>query len=192
MLIGVLACLGFQFLSIFLFYYFNNILLLVILSAIDYLCLFLRKRCFVKFENKSLFDCKLTRHHQHIKCTEEINDCHKKEDFAKSLKYVYRGSIYKFSFLEFLTSHLVFTTVTWGISRKVKFVDEVGSTVFYKYIFDCHHFFFLCLLHKIAPKVTMVYNYSKKKVRKKRKKKQIKGSKAISSRVCVLHILLED
>ena len=129
----------------FLFYYFNNILLLVISSAIDYLCLFLRKRCFVKFENKSLFDCKLTRHHQRIKCTEEINDCHKKEDFAKSLKYVYRGSIYKFSFLEFLASHLVFTTVTWGISRKVKFVDEVGSTVFYKNIFDCHHFFFLCL-----------------------------------------------
>ena len=37
----------------------------------------------------------------------------------------------------------------------------------------------------------MVYNYSEKKVRKKRKK-QIKGSKAISLRVCVLQILLED
>lgn len=80
MLIDVLACLGFQFLSIFLFYYFNNFLLLVLLSAIDYLWLFLRKRCFVKFENQSLFDCKLTRHHirQRIKCIEEINDCHKK------------------------------------------------------------------------------------------------------------------
>ena len=45
-------------------------------------------------------------------------------------------------FLEFLASHLVFTTVTRGISSKVKFVDEVGSTAFYKNIFNCHHFFF--------------------------------------------------
>ena len=98
MMIGVLACLGFQFLSIFPFYYFNNFLLLVLLSAIDYLWLFLRKRCFVKFENQSLLDCKLTRHPKRTKCIEEINDCHKKEDFAKSLKYVYRGSIYEFSY----------------------------------------------------------------------------------------------
>ena len=37
MLIEVPACLGFQYLSIFLLYYFNTFLLLVLLAAIDYL-----------------------------------------------------------------------------------------------------------------------------------------------------------
>ena len=55
---------------------------------------------------------------------------------------VSRINLWVLLFLEFLASHSVFTTVTWGISRKVKFVDEVGSTVFYKNIFDCHHIFF--------------------------------------------------
>ena len=53
------------------------------------------------------------------------------EDFAKSLKYVYlRIIIWVPLFLEFFASHSICTTVAWVTSRWVKFVDEVGSTIF--------------------------------------------------------------
>ena len=53
-------------------------LLLVLLAAIDYLRLLLRKRYFVKREILSIYDRKLKEHHQRIKSIEEINDYHKK------------------------------------------------------------------------------------------------------------------
>ena len=53
------------------------------------------------------------------------------EDFAKSLKYVYlRIILWVPLFLEFFASHSICTTVAWVTSRWVKFVDEVGSTIF--------------------------------------------------------------
>ena len=53
------------------------------------------------------------------------------EDFAKSLKYVYlRIILWIPLFLEFFASHSICTTGTWVSSRWVKFVDEVGSTIF--------------------------------------------------------------
>ena len=54
------------------------------------------------------------------------------EDFEKSLKYVYlRIILWVPLFLEFFASHSICTTVAWVTSRWVKFVDEVGSTIFY-------------------------------------------------------------
>ena len=53
------------------------------------------------------------------------------EDFAKSLKYVYlRIILWVPLLLEFFASHSICTTVAWVTSRWVKFVDEVGSTIF--------------------------------------------------------------
>ena len=79
----------------FPFYHFNIFLLLVLLAAIDYLWLFLQKRCFVKCENQSLFDCKLTGHHQRIKSIEEINDCYKKRTSQNPWSTCTWGSIYE-------------------------------------------------------------------------------------------------
>ena len=39
-------------------------------------------------------------------------------------------------FIEVFASHSVCTTVTWGTLRRVKFVDEVGSTIF-NWNYDC-------------------------------------------------------
>ena len=53
------------------------------------------------------------------------------EDFAKSLKYVYLRIIWWVPLLlEFFASHSICTTAAWVTSRWVKFVDEVGSTIF--------------------------------------------------------------
>ena len=53
------------------------------------------------------------------------------EDFAKSLKYVYlRINLWVLLFLESFASHSICTTVAWVTGRWVKFVDEVGSTIF--------------------------------------------------------------
>ena len=53
-------------------------------------------------------------------------------DSARSLKYVYvRINLWVLLFLEFFASHSVCTTVAWGTTRLVKFVDEVGSAIFY-------------------------------------------------------------
>ena len=87
----------------FLFYYFNKFLLLVLLAAIDYLWLFLWKRCFVRCENQSLFDCKL-------KSIEEINGCHKKETSQNPWSTWTWGSIYEFSY--FLNFWLHIQSVT--------------------------------------------------------------------------------
>ena len=53
-------------------------------------------------------------------------------DSTRSLKYVYvRINLWVLLFLEFFASHSVCTTVAWGTFRSVKFVDEVGSAIFY-------------------------------------------------------------
>ena len=72
MRIGVLACLGFQYLSILLFYFFFNFFVVSSLSSNLLLVIILWKRCFVKYENQSLFDRKLTGLHQRIKSKEKI------------------------------------------------------------------------------------------------------------------------
>ena len=85
--------------------------------------------------NSSIFDCKLTGHHQRIKSIEEIDDYHKKRN-SKALKYVYLTiNLWALLFLEFFASHSVCTTVARGTTRWVKFVDEIGSTVFYRNLF---------------------------------------------------------
>ena len=131
-LIDVSARLRFHY----LIFSFSHCLFLVLLAAIDYLWLSLRKTCFVKCEIQSIFHCTLTGHHQRIKSRLEINDYHEKEDFAKSLQYVYlRINLWVVLFLEFFISHSVCTTEAWVTSRLEKFVDEVGSTVFYRNFF---------------------------------------------------------
>ena len=72
MLIDVAACLGYYHLSIFLLHSFLHCLLLALLEAIHYFELLLRKRCFVKGEIQSIFDCKVTGHHQRIKFIEKF------------------------------------------------------------------------------------------------------------------------
>ena len=74
MRISVLACLGFQYLSIllFLFFYFFYFFVASSLSSNLLIVIILWKRCFVKYENQSLFDCKLTGLHQRIKSKEKL------------------------------------------------------------------------------------------------------------------------
>ena len=58
-----------------------------------------------------------------------------KQDLANPWSRCSRGTIYELSFLEISATHSVCTTVAEGTRRRVmRFVDEVGSTVFYKNI----------------------------------------------------------
>ena len=120
----------------YLAFSFSHCLFLVLLAATDYLWLSLRKRCFVKCEIQSIFHCTLTGHHQRIKSRLEINDYHKKRISQNPCSTCTWGSICESSyFLNFFISHSVCTTVAWVTSRLEKFVDEVGSTVFYRNLF---------------------------------------------------------
>ena len=81
---------------------------------------------------KVFFDYTLKGHHQCTKFIEEINDHHRKRTSKKFLNYVHlRINLWVLLFLKIFASHSVCTTVARGTSRwLLKFVDEVGSTVF--------------------------------------------------------------
>ena len=77
------------------------------------------------------------------------------EDFAKSLKYVYlRIILWVPLFLEFFASHSICTTVAWVTSRWVKFVEEVGSTIF-DWNSDC-----IFATVRTIPKADLPFNFT--------------------------------
>ena len=76
---------------------------------------------------------KLTGHHQRTKSIEEINDYQKEKTSKTSWSRCTLGTLHNSSYvLNCFASHSVCATVAGGTTRWVmKFVDEVGSTIFY-------------------------------------------------------------
>ena len=85
------------------------------------------------WSSNQVWSQKLTWHHQRTKSIEEINDYHKEKTSKTSWSRCTLGILHNSSYvLNFFASHSVCATVAGGTSRWAKkFVDEVGSTIFY-------------------------------------------------------------
>ena len=115
------------------FCYFIFFLLLVVWAAIDYSWLVFTKEMLCKMWKSKHIWLQVKRTSTAYKIYRRNQWLSQREEFARSLTYVYlRINLWVLLLVEFFASHSVCTTVAWGTNRWVKFVDEVGSTVFYK------------------------------------------------------------
>ena len=136
MLTDVPACLGFQYLSIFLFCYFIFFLVLVLFAAMYYFWLVFTKEMLCKMWKSKHIWLQVNRTSSAYKISRRNWWLSWREEFAKFLTYVYlRINLWVLLLVEFFASLLVCTTVAVGTNKWVKFVDEVRSTVFYRNMF---------------------------------------------------------